>query len=90
MADTRSFQIRRATSADVEKVLQIMRRSFYRDEPLNVAVGLMNDVETCPELEHFCLEKLNNGMYTVDGREVASSHWEVFINCGVSCAHETN
>jgi hypothetical protein len=56
-----------AAPADVEKVVQLMRRSFYKDEPLNVAVGLMDDVETCPELEEFCLQKLRNGMCTVDG-----------------------
>jgi hypothetical protein len=73
MADTRSYHIRRATSADGEKVLPMMQGAFFRDEPLNMAVGLVNDVETCPELEQFCLEKLKEGMYTVIYREVMSS-----------------
>jgi GNAT superfamily N-acetyltransferase len=62
MADIKSYQIRKATTADVEKVTQMMQRSFYRDEPLNVAVGLMKDTETCPELENFFLEKLSDGL----------------------------
>ena len=92
MADKRSYQIRKATTADVEKVTQMMQQSFYRDEPINVAVGLMKDTETCPELEKFFLEKLNDGMYTymytVDGRVVVSSQWEVVIDCGVVCVHK--
>jgi hypothetical protein len=93
MADKRGYQIRKATTADVEKVIQMMQRSFCRDEPLNVAVGLMNDTETCLELEQFFMEKLNDGMYTyrytVDGRVGVSLQWEVVIDCGVVCVHKT-
>lgn len=39
-----------------------MRNSFFRDEPLNIAVGLLDDVDTCPELEQFCLETLCDGL----------------------------
>jgi hypothetical protein len=92
MADMKSYQIRKATSADVEKVTQMMKQSFFRDEPLNVAVGLMDDTETCPELEQFFLGKLNDGMYkyvyTVDSRQGMSSHWEVVIDCDVVCIHK--
>jgi hypothetical protein len=94
MGDMKSYQIRKATSADVEKVTQMMQQSFFRDEPLNVAVGLMDDTETCPELEQFFLGKLNDGMYTymctVDGRQGVSSHWEVVIDYGVVCIYKTN
>jgi len=94
MADIWSYHIRKATTADVEKVTQMMQRSFYRDEPLNVAVGLMKDAETCPELEKFFLEKLSDGMYTymytVDGRTGVSSQWEVVIDCCVVCVHKTS
>jgi hypothetical protein len=94
MADIRSYQIRKATTADLEQVSRMMQRSFYRDEPLNVAVGLMTDTETCPELEKFFLEKLSEGMYTymytVDGRVGVSSQWEVVIDSGVVCVHKTS
>jgi hypothetical protein len=94
MADIRSYQIRKATTADVEKVTQMMQRSFYRDEPLNVAVGLMEDTETCPELEEFFLQKLSDGMYkymhTADGRVGVSSQLEVVIDCGIVCIHKTS
>jgi hypothetical protein len=94
MADTKSYQIRKATSADVQKVTQIMQQYFFRDEPLNVAVGLMDDTDTCPELEQFFLEKLSDGMYTymyiVDGRQGVSSHREVVVDCGVVCIDKTN
>jgi hypothetical protein len=64
MGDKSSYQICRATSTDNERILQLMRRSFFRDEPLNIAVGLLDDVETCPELEQFCLETLADGTCT--------------------------
>jgi hypothetical protein len=62
MADKRRYQIRRATSTDYERVLQLMRRSFFRDEPLNVAVGLLDEDDTCVELDKFCQETLADGM----------------------------
>jgi hypothetical protein len=65
MADRNSYQIRRATSTDDERVLHMMRGSFFRDEPLNIAVGLVDDAETCPELEQFCLQALGEGTYVL-------------------------
>jgi hypothetical protein len=94
MADNRSYQIRKATTADVEKVTHMMQRSFNRDEPLNVALGIMNDTKTCPELDNFFLEKLSEGMYTymytVDGRVGVSSQWEVVIDCCIVYVHKTS
>jgi hypothetical protein len=65
MADRNSYQIRRATPKDDERVLQLMRSSFFRDEPLNIAVGLLDGVDTSPELEQFCLETLCDGKYVL-------------------------
>jgi hypothetical protein len=63
MADRNSYHIRSATSTDDDRVLQLMRSSFFRDEPLNIAVGLLDDVDICPELEQFCLKTLCDGKY---------------------------
>jgi hypothetical protein len=70
MADRNSYQIRRATSTDDETVLHFMRHSFFRDEPLNIAVGLLEDSDTCPELEQFCLDTLCDGKSVITGYQV--------------------
>jgi hypothetical protein len=72
MAGERSYQVRRATPTDCESVLQLMRRSFFRDEPLNVAVGLLGEDATCPELENYCQETLAEGMGQLTGALLAS------------------
>lgn len=43
-------------------MLDFLRRLFFRDEPLNVAVGLVGpDQATCVELEDYCLESIPEG-----------------------------
>lgn len=61
MADTSCFKIRRTTASDYEGILQLMRGSFLRDEPLHVAVGLTDEDGACLEMEKFCLETLADG-----------------------------
>ncbi|XP_021942254.1 dopamine N-acetyltransferase-like isoform X2 [Zootermopsis nevadensis] len=58
MADTSCCKIRRTTASDYEGILQLMRCSFLRDEPLHVAVGLTDEDGACLEMEKFCLETL--------------------------------
>jgi hypothetical protein len=51
------------TSKDTEKVLDHLRRFFFRQEPLNVYIKLLgeNGDEKCAELEKFCLQTVPEG-----------------------------
>lgn len=50
------------TNKDVEKVVHFLRKFFFRDEPLNVAVGLLEGPNaTCSELEEFCVTCIPEG-----------------------------
>ncbi|PSN34250.1 hypothetical protein C0J52_18039 [Blattella germanica] len=61
MGERKEYEIRRATSKDNENILDFMRTNFFKDEPLNIAVGLMEGTDNCPELEAFCMETLADG-----------------------------
>jgi hypothetical protein len=51
------------TTRDTEKVLDHLRRFFFRQEPLNVYIKLLgeNGDETCAELEKYCLRTISEG-----------------------------
>ncbi|KAG8338606.1 hypothetical protein J6590_000278 [Homalodisca vitripennis] len=56
------------TNRDSDRVLDLLRRFFFRDEPLNVCVGLLdNPQDTCEELEQYCMESIG------DGEEITTS-----------------
>ena len=63
MGDKSGYEIRRTTSKDYDSILEFMRKNFFKDEPLNIAVRLLEDTDTCPELEQFCTETLADGKY---------------------------
>ncbi|KAJ9577582.1 hypothetical protein L9F63_005849 [Diploptera punctata] len=65
MGDIYGYEIRRATSKDNDNILDLMRKNFFRDEPLNIAVGLLENTDNCPELEQFCLETLQDELSLV-------------------------
>ncbi|XP_046664487.1 arylalkylamine N-acetyltransferase 1-like isoform X3 [Homalodisca vitripennis] len=51
------------TNRDSDRVLDLLRRFFFRDEPLNVCVGLLdNPQDTCEELEQYCMESIGDGV----------------------------
>jgi hypothetical protein len=52
---------------DTEKVLEHLRRFFFRQEPLNVYIKLLgeNGDETCAELEKYCLQTIPEGTAVV-------------------------
>ncbi|GJQ86084.1 putative acetyltransferase (GNAT) family protein [Trypoxylus dichotomus] len=46
-----------------EGVIEFLRRFFFRDEPLNVSVRLLDqDTSTCPELEEYSVKTMKDGM----------------------------
>lgn len=48
---------------DGERVLQFLRRFFFMDEPLNIAVGLLDEPgSTCSELEQYCIDSIPDGV----------------------------
>lgn len=53
------YQIRIITEDDTEVVLSHLRKFFFKDEPLNEYVKLIEfEDSTCIELEQFCAEKI--------------------------------
>ncbi|XP_054264813.1 arylalkylamine N-acetyltransferase 1-like isoform X2 [Macrosteles quadrilineatus] len=51
------------SNRDSDRVLDFLRRFFFRDEPLNVCVGLLDGPEeTCPDLEQYCLDSIPDGV----------------------------
>ncbi|KAG5892440.1 hypothetical protein JTB14_009848 [Gonioctena quinquepunctata] len=57
------FEIRIASDEDREQVLEFLQKFFYKDEPLNSFLELINDDHPrCLDLEKFSLKDLNNGV----------------------------
>lgn len=50
------YHIQVVTKDDKLRILQFLRRFFFRDEPLNQCIGLIPEGEdsTCLELEEYC------------------------------------
>lgn len=58
-----AYEINRITETDFEAVLEFLRTFFFRDEPLNVNIKLLDgDNARCEELENYCLEVMRDGM----------------------------
>ncbi|XP_047099919.1 arylalkylamine N-acetyltransferase 1-like [Schistocerca piceifrons] len=58
-----SYEIRPLTQQDGPRMISFLRRLFFRDEPLNVAVQLVQPgEETCRELEDYCLSSLPDNL----------------------------
>ncbi|XP_074037780.1 dopamine N acetyltransferase isoform X2 [Leptinotarsa decemlineata] len=57
------FEIRIATDEDREQIREFLQNFFYKDEPLNSFLQLINeDNPRCLDLEKFTLKDLNNGL----------------------------
>ena len=58
------YKIVRVTPKDSEKVLQHLRRFFYREEPLNIFIKLLgeNGDENCYELDQYCMQTIPEGI----------------------------
>ncbi|XP_049826010.1 arylalkylamine N-acetyltransferase 1-like isoform X2 [Aethina tumida] len=57
------FDIEVITEKDRDDVLQFLQTFFFKDEPLNSAIGLITDENPrCLDLETYSLKELNNGL----------------------------
>lgn len=58
------YKIVHVTPKDTEKVLEHLRRFFFREEPLNIDVKLLgeNGDEDCCELEEYCSQSIPEGI----------------------------
>jgi hypothetical protein len=57
------YRIVPVTPKDDEKVLEHLRRFFFREEPLNICIKLLGENwdETCVELEKYCVQTISEG-----------------------------
>lgn len=57
------YKIVPISQKDTEKVLDHLRKSFFREEPLNVDVKLLGERgdEECRELESYCVQSIPEG-----------------------------
>ncbi|KAF5294537.1 hypothetical protein FQR65_LT10729 [Abscondita terminalis] len=63
MPSKEQYKIRLITKHDSELVLNHLRKFFFKDEPLNIAVNLIeNENSRCLELEEFSLKCLKSGL----------------------------
>ncbi|KRT84410.1 hypothetical protein AMK59_2792, partial [Oryctes borbonicus] len=56
------FSIEKIKPRDTEKVLEFLRNFFFRDEPLNVNIKLLEGEQTCPDLEEFSLKAIKDNV----------------------------
>lgn len=61
MADSTGLTYRVATPADHDAIVDFARRFFFVDEPLTIAIRLMEGGGRCTELEDYCTESLAEG-----------------------------
>lgn len=56
------YSIVRLFPADKERVVDFLVKTFFKDEPLNIAVGLLQEGQRCHELEDYCTMPLSQGV----------------------------
>lgn len=62
------YKIVPLTEKDTDKVIHFLRKFFFRDEPLNVAIGILDESNTtCPELEEYCTSCISDGKENLVG-----------------------
>ncbi|XP_075232597.1 arylalkylamine N-acetyltransferase 1-like isoform X1 [Lycorma delicatula] len=60
--NTSPYTISKISNRDADRVIDFLRRFFFKDEPLNVAVGLLDDPNSnCLELEQYCINSIPDG-----------------------------
>ncbi|XP_050540395.1 uncharacterized protein LOC126905042 [Daktulosphaira vitifoliae] len=53
------FNVEPITQSDRQEVISFLRKFFYRDEPLIIALNIMDDVEAMSKFEDYCNKLLN-------------------------------
>lgn len=62
MVEAVGYDIVRISVQDSERVLDFLKKFFFRDEPLNICVGLLDEPgSTCAELESYCMNTIPEG-----------------------------
>lgn len=56
-----SYSIVPITVNDKETVAVFLRKFFFRDEPLNVAIELLEETDSVTKLENYCIGYLQYG-----------------------------
>jgi len=58
----RSYSIVPSTAKDKPTVAAFLRKFFFRDEPLNVAIQLLEETDSAVKLENYCINYLQYGI----------------------------
>jgi len=57
------YEVRIVTEKDSEQIIDHLRKFFFKDEPLNVSVKLIeSDDSRCPELESYSIKSIKDGI----------------------------
>ncbi|XP_026684195.1 uncharacterized protein LOC103515809 [Diaphorina citri] len=67
-----NYSIVRLSPSDKDRVIAFLVKFFFHDEPLNIAVGLMQDGQRCIELEDYCTTPLAQGKTNLPRRPFPS------------------
>ncbi|GBP22240.1 hypothetical protein EVAR_22526_1 [Eumeta japonica] len=63
MDTERSYTIDPVNEKDVEEIMNLLRRTFYVEEPMNAAVGLCSEgADACPDLDEYCSSAMLSGL----------------------------
>lgn len=58
-----SYSIVPITATDKQTVAAFLRKFFFRDEPLNVAIQLLDEIDSATKLEKYCIGYLQYGKF---------------------------
>jgi len=50
----RIYNIVPITTEDTNIVIELLRKFFFRDEPLIMAINMLEDIESLSKLENYC------------------------------------
>ncbi|KAL4715618.1 hypothetical protein ACJJTC_006197 [Scirpophaga incertulas] len=56
------YTVQPVSDGDVDEIMNLLRRTFYVDEPLNDAIELYSEDTPCPELDEYCRHSLLEGL----------------------------
>lgn len=62
MAAKSSYSVEPITRDDVQQVMELLKITFYKDEPMNRAIGLCDGGAPCRELDDYCQHSMLEGM----------------------------
>lgn len=70
-----SYTIVPITNNDKQTVATFLREFFFRDEPLNVAIGLLEESDSATKLEHYCTGYLQYGISLTQTIKIAKNRF---------------